>query len=636
MNNVIVGTAGHVDHGKTCLIKALTGVDTDRLKEEKQRGITIELGFADLPAPDGRHIGIIDVPGHEKFLKNMLAGIGGVDLALLVVAADEGVMPQTVEHFEILKMLHIRRGIVAVTKADLVDQDWMELVSEDIRELTAGTFLEGAEIIPVSSYTGQNIDLLRQQILELSMTCGQRRTDPSLLRIPVDRVFTIGGFGTVITGTLMEGQIHVGDTVQLYPGGKTAKVRGLQVHGETVQKSSAGMRTAVNLADVKKEEILRGDVLAAKESLHKTMMLDVKISMFDHTERTLVSGSRLHLNYGSAEVLCKAVLLSAEALERGESGYAQLRLEEEIAVRRGDRFILRFYSPVESMGGGIILDVNPKKHKRFQPEILEALAVREKGGELDVLEQTLLERSSHLEPVSELAILLGWTEQEVKTGVEELCRKGVAVMLSEHRPLHLDYVEQIQEGAESLLAEYHGKNPINSGMKKEEFRSRLSTLMRTQDSRSSDLMLRLLLNRGVIRDTGNEIALSSFQITLSGEQEAMKKRLEQRYLDYGVEILELSEAVSGEKDRLLAGKMVETMAAEGILVRLSHQNYMHKTHWDHAVELLRRHVSEHGSITLAEFRDLLSTSRKYAVMILEYLDENQITRKEGEARILIG
>jgi len=354
MHNVIVGTAGHVDHGKTCLIQALTGVNTDRLKEEKRRGITIELGFADMPNSKDLSIGVIDVPGHEKFIKNMLAGIGGIDIVLLVIAADEGVMPQTKEHFEIIKMLYINQGIIVLTKVDMVDEEWLEVVKDDIKEYVTGTFLEQAPIIEVSSYTGQNIAELKELICNIAEKSSNRREEPELLRIPVDRVFTIDGFGTVITGTLIEGTISVGDEVEIYPKGKIAKVRNLQVHGNMVEKAFAGQRTAVNLTNIKKEELKRGDVLASKGTLTPTMMADVKIDMFKDSPRTLVNGSRLHLYYGSAEVLCKVVLLDADVLESGQSGYAQLRLEEEIAIKKDDRFILRFNSPQESICGCII------------------------------------------------------------------------------------------------------------------------------------------------------------------------------------------------------------------------------------------------------------------------------------------
>ena len=635
MHNVIVGTAGHVDHGKTCLIKALTGAETDRLKEEKKRGITIELGFAEMPNSTGRHIGIIDVPGHERFVRNMLAGIGGIDLVLLVVAADEGVMPQTVEHFEILKMLEIKRGIVVITKADLAEPDWLELVKEDVKATVSGTFLEKAPIIAVSSYTGENIEQLRALILEQAENTAGRREDHSLLRIPVDRVFTMEGFGTVITGTLLEGAVSVGNEVQIYPGDRTAKVRNLQVHGEMVETALAGQRTAVNLVNVKKDEIKRGDVIAAKDSLMQTMMLDVKIRMFADAKRTLINGSRLHLYYGSAETLCKAVLLDSETLESGGTGYAQLRMEEQIAVRKGDRFIIRFYSPVETIGGGVILDANPVKHRRFRIEVLEALAVKEKGEEDAVLEQILRESGSSLPTFRDLAVKIGRTTEEVSKEVGELTSEGKAVYLSDDTYIHSDYAKRIEETARQILAEYHGKNPISAGMQKGEFRKRLADRLYLRDVKAADRLLRFLFNSHKLKDLGNSTALPEHSVEYKPEHLDILERLEKRYMDAGFEIPELDECIGGEKDKGLAEQIVEAMAESGRLKKLTYQYYMHISHFDEAMKRFYEHMDKHGKITLAEYRDLLNTSRKYAVLILEYLDEQKITAMTGDARVLI-
>lgn len=635
MNNVIIGTAGHVDHGKTCLIKALTGAETDRLKEEKKRGITIELGFAEMPSSSGRHIGIIDVPGHEKFVRNMLAGIGGIDLVLLVVAADEGVMPQTVEHFEILKMLGIRKGIVVITKSDLVNSDWLALVKEDIKDTIKGTFLEEASMIAVSSHTGENIEELRALILENLKDVESRREDPSLLRIPVDRVFTMEGFGTVITGTLLEGSISVGSEVRIYPGSRIAKVRNLQVHGNAVETASAGQRTAVNLVNVKKDEIKRGDVIAAKDSLMQTMMIDVKIRMFDDAQRVLSNGSRLHLYYGSAETLCKAVLLDKEVLKSGETAYAQLRMDEEIAVRKGDRFIIRFYSPVETIGGGIILDANPVKHKRYRQEIIDALAVKEAGEEADVISQTLFELSKTLPSNKDLAIKLGRTEGEISSQIRELTGQGRAIDLSDGTCVHIDYMKHVEEAAGGILTGYHAKNPISPGIPKEEFRKKLSDKLYFTDAKNADGFLRYLIRSGKLIDYGNVIAQPNHRVEYSPEHLAILERLEKRYLDAGFEIPEIQEAIGAEKDKGLARQIVESMAESGQLKKLTYQYYMHINHWDEAYRRFKEHMDKNHSITLAEYRDLLNTSRKYAVLILEYLDEQKITAMTGDARVLI-
>ncbi len=635
MHNVIVGTAGHVDHGKTCLIRALTGTETDRLKEEKKRGITIELGFAEMPNESGQKIGIIDVPGHERFIRNMLAGIGGIDLVLLVIAADEGVMPQTIEHFEILKMLEIKNGIVVITKSDLVDADWMELVKEDIRSTVAGTFLEEAPIIAVSSYTGDNIEELRTLILDKVKAVSNRREDPSLLRIPIDRVFTMEGFGTVITGTLIEGSISVGNEVQIYPGERIAKVRNLQAHGDKVESAFAGQRTAVNLVNVKKDEIKRGNVLAAKGSLKQTMMLDVKIQMFDDAPRALLNGSRLHLYYGSAETLCKAVLLDADALESGAAGYAQLRMEEEIAVRKGDRFIIRFYSPVETIGGGVILDASPTKHKRFRQEVLDGLAVKETDEEDAVLEQTLREVGNNLPSYQDLAVKLGKTVAEISSEIRQLEAEEKVISLADDVYVHIDYIHRIEQAAEGILGEYHEKNPISPGIQKGEFRKKLGDKLYFKDVKSIDLFLRYLVQSQYLIDLGNHVAMPSHKVEYKPEHLAVLGRLEKRYLDAGFEIPEMEECIEAEKDKELARQIIESMSDNGKLKRLTYQYYMHSSHWDEAMKRFYDHMNKQGKVTLAEYRDLLNTSRKYAVLILEYLDQQKITAMVDDARILL-
>ncbi|NLT47637.1 MAG: selenocysteine-specific translation elongation factor, partial [Clostridiales bacterium] len=566
---------------------------------------------------------------------NMLAGIGGIDLVLLVVAADEGVMPQTIEHFEILKMLEIKNGIVVITKSDLVDADWMELVKEDVKSTVKDTFLEDAPIIAVSSYTGENIEELRTLILDKVKAVSSRREDPSLLRIPIDRVFTMEGFGTVITGTLIEGSVSVGDEVQIYPGERVAKVRNLQVHGDMVTTAFAGQRTAVNLVNVKKDEIKRGDVLAARGSLKQTMMLDVKIRMFDDAPRTLLNGSRLHLYYGSAETLCKAVLLDVDALESGATGYAQLRMEEEIAVRKGDRFIIRFYSPVETIGGGIILDASPPKHKRFRQEVLDGLAVKEADEEDAVLEQTLREAGNNLLSNQNLAVKLGRTVSEITSEITRLAAEGKTIRLTDDIYVHREFIGRIELTAKGILAEYHEKNPVSSGIQKGEFRKKLADKLYFKDVKAIDHLLRHLVQSEYLRDLGNHVALPSHKVEYKPEHLAVLVRLEKRYLDAGFEIPELEECIADEKDKELARQIIESMSESGRLKRLTYQYYMHSSHFDEAMKRFYDHMNKQGRITLAEYRDLLNTSRKYAVLILEYLDQQRITAMADDARVLL-
>lgn len=636
MHNVIVGTAGHVDHGKTCLIQALTGINTDRLKEEKKRGITIELGFADMPNDRNLNIGVIDVPGHEKFIKNMLAGIGGIDMVLLVIAADEGIMPQTKEHLEIIKMLQINQGIIVLTKVDLADEEWLEIVKEDIEEYVAGTFLEHAPIMEVSAYTGQNISQLKELICNMAEKSGNRREEPELLRIPVDRVFTIGGFGTVITGTLIEGTITVGDEVEIYPKKKIAKVRNLQVHGNMTEKAFAGQRTAVNLTNIKKEELERGDVIAAKGSLTPTMMLDVRIDMFKDSPRTLVNGSRLHLYYGSAEVLCKVVLLDADVLESGQSGYAQLRLEEEIALKKDDRFILRFYSPLESIGGGIILDSNPPRRKRFHPGTLEALSVKARGNSEMLLEQCLLEESKKMKSLSDIGKQIGFTKEELHHMVIPLLQKGKVIELSKNLVIHKDYFNTVEGKATELLEAYHFNYPITQGIMKEEFRKRLGEKLYLKEGKQIEALVNKLLEEKIVTENKNSIALPHFSVTFTPLQQEMKDRMEREYKSRGYEMPETEEFLAKEKDKVFAKQILEALRLEGKLERLTYNYYIHSDSLDKAIKILRDCINETGSITLSQYRDLLGTSRKYAILILEYLDQQKITKLIDDARVLIG
>lgn len=633
MKRVIVGTAGHVDHGKTCLIKALTGTDTDRLKEEKQRGITIELGFTELPNEEGMDIGIIDVPGHEKFVRHMLAGVGGIDLVLFVIAADEGIMPQTKEHLEILESLQIKRGIIVLTKADMVDAEWMELVKEDIGASMKGTFLERAQLIEVSSYTGQNISQLKEAVCQMARACEDRREEKELLRIPVDRVFTIGGFGTVITGTLTEGSIEVGDEAMIYPSQKKVKVRTLQVHGKPVKTALAGQRTAVNLSNIKKEEIQRGDVLAAPYSMKNTRMLDVRIDMFEETKRVLQNGSRFHLYYGSAEALCKAVLLEQEELKKGQSGYAQLRLEKEIAVKTGDRFILRFYSPMESIGGGRVLDACPEKRKRFNEATISIFKIKDQGDEKDLAEQILLEESCNFIPVEDIAKRCGKLSSEVLNIMQQLVQEKRACCLEHDIFVHEEYIRAAGEKGKKILQTFHTKNPIKAGMEREEFRMRLKDSLHLSDTKFMERLTEAFLQRGILKSSENLIMSSSFTIAYTKEQLHMREQIEKQYKEAGYFFPEMDKLIGGFRNKDLAKQMIEGLCIDGKLKKIDYQNYIHSQAMEQAMSLLKKILDEKGQITLAEYRDAIGTSRKYAMMLLEYADREKLTKKTGDVRV---
>ncbi|MBQ2305518.1 MAG: selenocysteine-specific translation elongation factor, partial [Firmicutes bacterium] len=471
MKNVIVGTAGHVDHGKTFLIKALTGMDCDRLKEEKKRGITIENGFADMIYGD-YNISVIDVPGHEKFVSNMLAGIGGIDLVLLVIGLDEGVMPQTREHFGILDKLDIRKGIIVYTKRDLVDDpDWIEMVKDDAHDLVKGTFMEDAPEIEVSSLDGYNIDKLRDLIVENIDDDLLKNSSEFLFRLPVDRVFTIDGFGTVITGTLIEGRVRIGDEIMVYPEKNPVKVRNVQVHNENVDEALAGQRTALNLQGLKKDDIKRGSVLAKAGSLETGRMLDVKLEMLKDTERKILNNARVHFYSGSTEVLAKVILLDRDAAEKGDVCYCQFRLEEDVALKRNDRFVVRFFSPMITVGGGKILEVTPRKHKRFDERALEDLRIKDQGSEKEIMDLVLREKSREIPDLMSLALKQRLTMEEAGNILTELVSEKRARAMEKGRYIHEDFLSRAKEASNEILGQYHEANKMSPGMARAEFRS---------------------------------------------------------------------------------------------------------------------------------------------------------------------
>ena len=414
MKNIIIGTAGHIDHGKTTLIKALTGRNTDRWEEEQRRGITIDLGFTWFDLKNGDRVGIIDVPGHEKFINNMVAGVVGMDLVMLVVAADEGIMPQTREHMDILGLLGIKKSILVLNKCDLVDEEWLELVEEEIQEELKGTFLEDAPVVRVSAATGQGLEELTDTIIRVMADEVEEKDTQTIPRLPIDRVFTLSGFGTIITGTLISGTISKEDVLEMYPIGKECKIRSIQVHGQDKDKCYAGQRVAINLSNIKKKEIHRGCVIAPKNSMKNTDLLDVKLSVLPDSMRIVTNHERLHLYTGTSEILCRAVLLDKEEIGPGESGLVQLRLEEEIALKRGDRFVVRFYSPMETIGGGVVLEPNPVRKKRFDEKAIEELKKKESGSLADVMELHIKQHADTMITMAELAKIMAHSVDELQ------------------------------------------------------------------------------------------------------------------------------------------------------------------------------------------------------------------------------
>lgn len=630
MKHVIIGTAGHVDHGKTMLVKALTGIDTDRLVEEKKRGITIELGFAHLNFDDGTQAGIVDVPGHEKFIKNMLAGAGGIDLAMLVVAADEGFMPQTIEHLGILSLLGIRDGLVVLTKCDLVDPEWLDMVREDVKAQTAGTFLEGKPVHAVSVRTGEGLAALKQDLWQMVQKASEKNLRIPF-RLPIDRVFSVEGFGTVVTGTLIEGSLAAGDMVEVLPTGFQARVRNLQVHGKDVPTAYAGQRVAVNLAGTKRADLARGDTLAKPDTVRKSLMLDVRLQNLRNSQRTILSGSQLHLYHGSSARLCKAILLDRDVLQPGESCLAQLRMTEELATKCGDRFVVRFYSPLETIGGGVILDDCPARHKKGDQRALDALAIRESGSGGQRLLQAVAEKNCGLPTLAELAAGMNCQPEELEGELAALCAAGKVLEPLPGRYLAGSVFDGIEETCRQLLDKYHKQNPLHAGMKVAELRQKL---FKNADQAIADALLAALVREGKLKAVADRYALADFTVRLTKRQNGIRDKLLQMYRKAGLETPGLDEVYGmfPANEQTDCRQVVESLVSGGGLVMLTPQICLHREVYEDMARRLVELFAGQEELTLAEFRDRLGTSRKYALALLEYWDKTKVLKKEGDLR----
>lgn len=626
MKNVIIGTAGHIDHGKTTLIKALTGRETDTLAEEKKRGISINLGFTYFDLPSNKRAGIVDVPGHEKFIKNMLAGASGLDMVLLVVAADEGVMPQTVEHMDILTFLNIKKGMIVLTKSDTVEEDFRELVKEDIREKVKWTFLEDAEIIEVDSISKKGLDNLINKIDKMTDEIEDKNLDTPA-RLNIDRVFSIKGFGTVVTGTLIEGKISIDDDLVIYPKELKTKIRSIQVHGEGVETAYAGQRTAINISNVKVEEINRGDVLASPHSLEEAMMLDVRLSVVKHTDAGLKHWDRLRLYHGTREILCRAVPLEVEEIMPGESGLVQLRLEESIVAKKGDKFVVRRYSPMETIGGGIVIDTNPRKHKRFDTNIIEALKIKEKGELSDILEAYLKNNSRNYPNIKEIMSYSGESEDNINKSLEKLIGQDKVICIN-NMYMHINQYNALKEKAESELQAYHKKFRLREGMLKEEVRSKVESKFKTRDF---DVLLDLFINDDLIKVNGNFVSLKKFNVVFNEKQTKIKNEIEKILNNAGLNNIYAIEDITNNKKEY--EEVLESLIGNTV-VRIEDSYLMSSKVYNDAKEKLIKYLEENKEITLGDYRDLVNSSRKNCMIILEDFDRNKITKRVENKRVL--
>ncbi len=631
MKQIILGTAGHIDHGKTALVKALTGIDTDRLKEEKLRGITIELGFAHLKLPSGVIVGIVDVPGHEKFVKNMVAGATGIDIVALIIAADEGVMPQTREHLEICSLLGIKHGLVIITKTDLVDKEWLDLVSEDISAFLAGTFLQDAPIVQVSSQTGEGIKQLVTTLDELTRNVPER--DPGLFfRLPIDRVFTMKGFGTVVTGTSISGHIQVGSEVTIYPKGIRSKVRGIQVHHQDVPSVSAGLRTAINLQGLEKEILARGDVVAQKDSLKPTYMVDTALDYLESAPKKLKNRARVRFHCGSSEIISAVILLDKDDLSPGDTCFAQFRLERPTVVLAKDRFVIRSYSPIRAIGGGYVLNPLPLKKKRFSKESLQELSVLSSGSDREIAEQFI--KGSQLQGLSktELSFLTNLRKKELDEIVNGLMSDTIIIQTDTENEafIHAEFYNKAKEEIVTILTDYHRRFPLKKGLLKEELRSKMPGNIK---EKLFNQLIDDLIKDSVVAIEKDIIWHKDHKIELLQDQEELRKEIEQIYLKAGLEPpyfkdLDQNKVGRGGRD------LLEIMVKDGTLIKVKEDLYFHKKSIQGLKRRLVDFIKEKGEVTTPQLKEITRVSRKYTIPLIEYFDKIQLTVRIGDKRIL--
>ena len=646
MQNVIIGTAGHVDHGKTFLIKALTGTDTDRLKEEKKRGITIENGFANLPNDLGIHVGIIDVPGHEKFVRNMLAGIGGIDIVLLVISLEEGIKPQTIEHFEIVKSLGIKKGIVVYTKLDSENKVDFSNLQVQVKDMLAGSNLENAKSICVSSLTGQNIDVLKEMILELVKEVGERNVQKELTRLPIDRIFIMEGFGTVITGTLMEGKIDTGDELMVYPYQKVVKVRQIQSFGKVQPSIFAGQRTAINLLNVKKEELIRGDVLATKDSILLSDIIDCKVTMFKSVTRKIKNGEKLYFNYGSRQIEASVKVISEE--------YVQFKFDTPVPVKRGDKYIVRFISPAETCGGGIILNIESKRYKIENDVALNHFKAIDSNDDKKVLLEMINDASIDFPNLSFLAKKMNESVATIKTYLDELYKNSEIVIVNSLKLKNEGKYYEINDNSTVLsnrffdgtkkyiidiLNKFHKENPIAKGMKKEELKGILFKRYTKVGDTSFENLLNYMIDKKILNQTDDLVSNAEFKVVIDDKKAKEFNDIEKKYIDalYELPLTQdvVNEFASGKPSqyKLQIRQIIVDLTKEGKLVKLSNDYYIHKSYFDKAIDTIHKFLESHDKMKMSELRDELGTSRKYAILILEYTDSKHITKMVGEYRI---
>ncbi|WP_136798267.1 selenocysteine-specific translation elongation factor [Desulfosediminicola ganghwensis] len=639
MREIVLGTAGHVDHGKTSLIRALTGIETDRLKEEKKRGITIELGFAHLDLPCGHRLGIVDVPGHEKFVKNMVAGATGMDLVAFIIAADEGIMPQTVEHFEICRLLGVKQGMIILTKKDMVDEDWLEMVEEEIREFCEDSFLEEAPIIPVSSITGEGIDIVLNTLDEF-VRQHQFKEVFGPFRLPVDRIFAMKGFGAVVTGTSISGRVSVGEDLRIYPTDQVAKVRGIQVHSAAVETVEAGHRTAINLQGVDTATVERGMVIATPGSLQENYMLDCRFLYLGSNEKALKHRSRVRIHLGTAEILGRISLLDRDELEPGQEVGVQILLEKPIAVWSGDHFVVRSYSPVATIGGGeIIGNVSPRKRKRltesdrtYNQEVFQILM---EGSLEDRTLMFLKESGAHGLTFDDLAIRLGLFGKHLKKALNDpiSTKKMVVVDSASQRYVDVEIAEKTKLEILESLKKYHASHPLQVGLVREELRLSLG---KSIDQKVFTYCLNELLRKNEVVQEESMLHLAGHEVALKADEEELQQELLAWYVTSGLSTPTVRDTMEkfSEYSEKMVKQVLDVLLREGKLVKISETLYYDKGLIDKLVAQVTEVMKKEGEIDAPGFKNLTGLTRKFSIPILEYLDRIKLTIRVGDKRIL--
>jgi len=621
----IIGTAGHVDHGKTELIKALTGTDTDRLQEEKERGISIDLGFAPFRLPDGSIAGVVDVPGHERFIHNMLAGVGGIDLVLLVVDVQEGIMPQTREHLQILELLQVGHGIIVLTKCDLAEEDWIDIVEEEIREELTGTFLEKSDFCRVSSITGSGIDELKK-VIQGTLKKVAPKDSNGPLRLPIDRHFSVAGFGTVVTGTLLSGSVSAGETTELLPPGIQVRIREVQVHGKKVERAEAGQRVALNLAGVERSQLRRGAVIGTPGIFEQTQMIDVRLNLLPGAPRPLKFRDPVHFYLGTARVVGVIALLDRDEMAPGETVIAQIHLDRPLVAHRQDRFIIRSYSPMTTIGGGLVIDPKPARHKRFRDEVMQTLTELESGEK-----SFLLQKISELTcpKLKELEQVSGMGRERIEDHLETLAAAGNVVQLSEQW-LSGETVRLWERTLVDRTDQYHQQNPLLPGIPLATLKGALPNQLAPK---SFDALFARLEAAKRLSRIADSAARPDFQAQPSEQQQRIIDSIEEAYRAAGAQAKNRTEMLDRlNLDETEAGRLLAYLFSTGRLVKLNDENYFHRETFDFALGLLRDKFRDR-EFSLAEFRDELGSARKAVQAVLEYFDAQKYTMRKGDVRV---